>query len=1621
MGKYNPTKIILIVLSSLFLAQAAFAQGSIFGNVLNSDGVTHPQPGQLNFFGYVENTDNEIKVESCIGSGYDEGFWFDNFTNYLPPPGAGDRFDYHFFNFTNGEGLTLTGTISNQSIQQEDITLAPVTWPAKPLNLTGGSSTQTTVTITWDAVVGITYHIYRRVYPSEGSFFRIDDPTGDLGNTGISGGQYVDNSVTLNATYDYIIIPQNNGGNFGPHSDIVTVTHLGFSDPVITCPADIVVACGVATDPSQTGQATAVDDDDPSPEITFSDTETPGTCPQEKIITRLWTATDESGNSSQCTQIITVADDIAPVLTCPEDINIPFGSPTDPANTGTAAAVDNCDPTPVVSYTDVTAENVITRTWSAEDACGNILTCAQIITFIDVTPPQITCPADVAVPCTEDWTPHETGEATATDDIDPDPIITNDDVYVEGDCMQEVFLTRTWHATDDAGNTVSCAQVIHITDEVAPSLTCPADIIVPFGSSTAPSVTGTASGMDNCGGPAIVSYTDAISGNIITRTWTGADPCGNTVQCTQTITIEGSADPVITCPVDVIIACGASTEPVNTGIATATDDNDPNPVITYSDEVVAGGCPQEFVITRTWRAEDIDGNVSTCIQNISITDDLSPAITCPEDITIPYGASTEPSATGFATAIDNCDAAPIITFSDIVSGGIITRTWTAADHCGNSGQCIQIITIEGSADPIITCPADITVACDQSSAPDITGTATATDDNDPTPSIIYVDAVAGGACPQEFVITRTWQAEDLDGNISTCLQYITVADDMAPVITCPDNITVPFGSSTAPEVTGFATAIDNCDNAPVITYSDISNAGIISRTWVATDDCGNFQQCTQTIDIQGSGDPEITCPGDLIIACQESTDPSHTGFATAKDDNDPEPMITYSDIITAGGCPQEKIIVRTWVAEDDDGNSSFCDQTITVIDEIGPQITCPGDITVDCASSTLPAVTGSATALDNCDLSPSVTYSDLIQNNVISRTWTASDACGNFSQCLQTITIEDTTPPQISCPSDITIACNEATDPSFTGTATVTDDCSSSITLTYADAVSAGTCPQESTISRTWTASDEFGNENQCLQIITIMDDIAPLTQCPEDITIAFGQSTDPSNTGMATAVDNCDDNPSISYIDAGDEYNITRTWTISDACGNTAQCLQTITILAYAGPVWYVSESGDNNNPGDEEHPFASIKHALNISSAGDTIMVEPGNYTGSDNRNIDFTGKAVTLMSAEGASATIIDCEGTAQDGCRAFIFRNGETGSSILQGFTIRGGYSDSVGAGIFCDGASPRIQECIIENNEAARGGAGLTCRRISTPTIVDCTFRNNVGHIYGGAIYSSLSQPQIVNCVFENNEGGSYGGAVFMAQSAPQIEGCLFVGNQAGSYGGAVAMQYSGGIIENSTFFDNSLINGTSGGGIFYLESANPQISNSILAFSGQGEAVYCYNGSNSPSLSCTDIFGNVGGDWNGCIAAQAGLNGNFSEDPLFCDPDFSNFRLTENSPCAPANNACGELIGALPVGCTPTDIGDEPRAELPSDFRLEQNYPNPFNPATTIAFQLPHRQAVRLEICNLLGQEVAVLIDDILEVGRHEVIWDGRDNSGATVSTGIYFYRLRAGSFSLARKMVLLK
>jgi len=254
-----------------------------------------------------------------------------------------------------------------------------------------------------------------------------------------------------------------------------------------------------------------------------------------------------------------------------------------------------------------------------------------------------------------------------------------------------------------------------------------------------------------------------------------------------------------------------------------------------------------------------------------------------------------------------------------------------------------------------------------------------------------------------------------------------------------------------------------------------------------------------------------------------------------------------------------------------------------------------------------------------------------------------------------------------------------------------------------------------------------------------------------------------------------------------------------------------------------------------------------------------------------------------------------------------------SPTIRNNTITGNSAVFYGGGIYCYYfSSPTISNNTISGNSADRAG-GIYCSGYSNATISNNTISGNSAHMYGGGISCYYySNPTISNNTISDNSANSYGGGISCrGYSNATISNNTISGNSANQSGGGIYCWSSDPTISNNTISENSA---RYGGGISCSYYSNPTISNTIIAFSSLGEAIYC-SGSSSLVLTCCDVYGNAGGDWVGCIADQAGINGNFSADPLFCDTTFGDYHISIASPCAPANNSCSVLVGALDVGC----------------------------------------------------------------------------------------------------------
>jgi hypothetical protein len=282
------------------------------------------------------------------------------------------------------------------------------------------------------------------------------------------------------------------------------------------------------------------------------------------------------------------------------------------------------------------------------------------------------------------------------------------------------------------------------------------------------------------------------------------------------------------------------------------------------------------------------------------------------------------------------------------------------------------------------------------------------------------------------------------------------------------------------------------------------------------------------------------------------------------------------------------------------------------------------------------------------------------------------------------------------------------------------------------------------------------------------------------------------------------------------------------------------------------------------------TIQAGIDAAVDGDTVLVADGVYTGDGNRDIDFLGKAITVMSANGPENCELDLGGSNTEEHLGFSFQSGEGPSSILQGFTIRNGWS-YFGAGIRCFQASPTIVGNIITENEGGLGlqpgkGAGIFCFE-SSPLIENNTITNN-------RVRSSY--------YFEGNGGGIY----CYWYSSPTIRGNIISGNQAGVGPGISCYWESYPVIEDNIIEGNSTIGQPHRGGGIYCYHSSPTIADNVIsenAANTAGGGIECGWWS-SPDITGNTIAANSTPRYGGGISCYG-----------FASPDLTNNTITGNS------------------------------------------------------------------------------------------------------------------------------
>ncbi len=708
-----------------------------------------------------------------------------------------------------------------------------------------------------------------------------------------------------------------------------SITLVDTLAPTITCGPDTLwLWCNF---PIDSLEAPAVSDnvtDSAHIELSWIDTlvdlpcfDTVDLVPVTAWLQRTWTATDESGNSSSCTQFIwfkTATVDLvqfpphrdgnaAPALECnlddPNDLTL-TGQPT--IDGWPLDNTSNCDL--VVSHNDQTipicggAKRLI-RTWTVFDLCTeDFRVYSQIIRILDTTPPQITCPANLKVAtysssCTAQVLLPTASATDGCSGVTVEPSWEFGKGYGPFYEVPRGIHTVKYTATDGCGNTSTCEMKVEVVDEKKPTALCQNLVTAQLEED----------------GTVIVFATSFDNGSY--------DNCGISQRLVKVVGQEW-------------------------------------------DEFVSFDCSDlGLSIPVTLRIIDSSGLESTCQSTARVFDAIPPSITCPANKTINCGVNyNNPIHTGLPYATDNCAVAST-TFTNQLNLnacglGTILRTWTAKDYSNNASSCQQTITIVDDTPISVVWPQDwVLYECQPNTDTTVLGKPIVSGADCEQLQITHTDYIFYTAEPSCFKLIRNWAVIDWcvyipndPNNVGfwSHTQVIEVRDTIAPTITCPQPLTANIqGSACATFVNVPLPTVDDCsqqiaivNKSPFAQNSSGAASGVYPQgthtiEYTAFDGCGNSATCTMQLTVKDAQPPLPVCNNGVSVSLQQN------GYVTitpaminngSSDNCTPQNELVLQVSPNTFDCQTLGSKKVTLTVTDKSGNSAFCETTVNVQD-----------------------------------------------------------------------------------------------------------------------------------------------------------------------------------------------------------------------------------------------------------------------------------------------------------------------------------------------------------------------------------------------------------------------------------------------------------------------------------------------------------------------------------------------------------------------------------------------------------------------------------------------------------------------------------------------------------------
>ncbi|HWO56504.1 MAG TPA: HYR domain-containing protein [bacterium] len=605
--------------------------------------------------------------------------------------------------------------------------------------------------------------------------------------------------------------------------------------------------------------------------------------------------TDQGGLADTCDATITVVDETDPVVTCRPDttLSVPNGTPGIVVNFTAGTATDNCDGSVTIVATPASGSSFPVGSTPvvviATDDAGNADTCTFNVIVNELppvnTPPTAICQniqvgTDANCQGTATAAQVNNGSNDAQDGTNLTLALVPAGPYSLGANNVKLIVT------DQGGLADTCDAVITVVDDDDPVISCPDTVTVACFDDVPPHLSNIA-GLIAAGG----SATDNCDANL-SMNWTGQtsegdactgyfkyfylifDDASNEVGCEQVFAIRDTIAPVVTCPsnINVTVSNGTTDTIINYAGASASD-NCTSPSVSYSK--LSGTAFPVGVTVVTVIATDECGNADTCTFSVTVTEEAlnAPPVAICQNLNLNADANCQANGSvnngsfdpdGGAVTVEQTPAGPY-------GLGVNNVSLIVTDDEGDKDTCFATITVIDVTDPVVTCPANVTVNNDAGQCGAIVNypAATAVDNCDGSVSLFY-SAASGSFFPAGTTTVAVIGTDDA-GNADTCYFDVTVNDVEDPVALCAGDINVPNSSGQCGAVVNWTNSIGNTDNCGVNSsvFTPASGSffpvGSTQVMHVVTDAAGNADTCYFNVNVSDAEGPQITCPSDITV------------------------------------------------------------------------------------------------------------------------------------------------------------------------------------------------------------------------------------------------------------------------------------------------------------------------------------------------------------------------------------------------------------------------------------------------------------------------------------------------------------------------------------------------------------------------------------------------------------------------------------------------------------------------------------------------------------------------------------------------------------------------------------